>query len=402
MAVNQNFQTLRLDYLSISSVLFLSRKPAQLKSTLAEIKPTLVSLQNENSVKPITSKTTSKQHPFTVTYLINSCGLSSESAISAFEKVQFQSPDRPDLILALLRNYGFSRTQISNLIRKRPVLLLSNPENIFLPKLEFFRSIGLSSCDLARTLSSDPTLLIRNLENQLIPSYEFLKSVLLSNEKIVSALKRTTWIFLEDPSKNLMPNIAYLRELGVPQNCVSLLLTHFPEAVMQKHEDFCGIVREVKEMGFEPRKSTFVLAVHALSGKGNNSIWEKCFEVYKRWGWSKDDILTAFRKHPHSMMLSEKKIMKSMDYFVNKMGWPSRVIAQCPVILFFSLEKRIIPRCSVFQILLSKGLIKKDFSLATVLLPVEKRFLERFVIKYQEEAPELLSVYQGKVKFEGV
>ncbi|XWS76512.1 hypothetical protein CRYUN_Cryun01aG0182800 [Craigia yunnanensis] len=394
--------TLRLGYLSISSVLFLSRKPAQLKSTVVVLKPTLVSLQNETSVKPITSKTTSKQHPFTVTYLINSCGLPSESAISASEKVQFRSPERPDLVLALLRNYGFSRTQISNLIRKRPVLLLYNPENILLPKLEFFLSIGLSSCDLARTLSSDPTLLIRSLENQLKPSYEFLKSVLLSNEKIVSALKRTTWIFLEDPSKNLMPNIAHLRELGVPQNCVSLLLTHFPEAVMQRNEDFCGIVREVKQMGFEPRKSTFVLAVHALSGKGNKSIGEKCFEVYKRWGWSKDDILTAFRKHPNSMMLSEKKIMKSMDYFVNKMGSPSRVIAQCPVVLFFSLEKRIIPRCSVVQILLSKGLIKENFSLTSVLLPVEKRFLERFVIKYQEEVPELLSVYQGKVKFEGV
>ncbi|EOX94978.1 Transcription termination factor [Theobroma cacao] len=401
MAVHQNFQTVRLNYLSIPSVLLISKKPTQLKSPLAELKPTLVSLQNEASVKPITSKTTTKQHSFTITYLINSCGLSSESAISASQKVRFQSPERPDLVLALLENYGFSKIQISNLIRKRPVLLLANPENILLPKLEFFQSIGLSSCDLARTLSSDPTLLTRSLENQIIPSYDFLKSVLLSNEKIVSALKRTTWIFLEDPSKNLMPNVAFLRELGVPQKCVALLLTHFPEAVMQKHEDFCGIVREVKEIGFEPRKSMFVLAVHALSGKGNKSIWEKCFEVYKRWGWSKDDILTAFKKHPHSMMLSEKKIMKSMDYFVNKMGWPSRMIAQCPVVLFFSLERRIIPRCSVFQILLSKGLIKEDFSLTTVLLPVEKRFLERFVTKYQEEVPDLLSVYQGKVKFEG-
>ncbi|KAK8639564.1 hypothetical protein V6N13_137939 [Hibiscus sabdariffa] len=404
MAVNQNFQTLRLDYLSISSAPFLSRKPAQLKGTLAELKPALVSLQNEtpSPLKPITPKTSSKQRPFTVTYLINSCGLSLESAIAVSEKIQFQSPERPDLVLALLRNYGFSKTQISNLIRKRPLLLLSHPENILVPKLEFFRSIGLSSSEVARTLSSDPTLLTRSLENQIIPTYEFLKSVLLSDEKIVAALKRTTWIFLEDPSKSLIPNTAYLKELGVPQNCVSLLLTHFPEAVMQKHDSFCETVREVKEMGFEPRKSTFVLAVHALSGKGNKSIWDKCFEVYKRWGWSKDDILSAFRKHPHSMMLSEKKIMKSMDYFVNEMGWPSRAIAECPVVLFFSLDKRIIPRCSVFQILSSKGLIKEDFSLTTVLLPVEKRFLERFVSRYQEEVPELLSVYQGKVKSKGL
>jgi mTERF domain-containing protein len=47
-------------------------------------------------------------------------------------------------------------------------------------------------------------------------------------------------------------------------------------------------------------------------------------------------------------------------------------------------------------------LIKKDISLNTVLLPVEKRFLERFVTKFEEEVPQLLSVYEGKVDPEGV
>jgi mTERF domain-containing protein len=102
------------------------------------------------------------------------------------------------------------------------------------------------------------------------------------------------------------------------------------------------------------------------------------------------------------MMLSEKKIMKGLDFFVNKMGWPSKEIVHCPVILFLSLEKRIIPRCKVIQVLWSKGLIKKDISLNTVLLPVEKRFLERFVTKFEEEVPQLLSVYEGKVDPEGV
>jgi mTERF domain-containing protein len=49
-----------------------------------------------------------------------------------------------------------------------------------------------------------------------------------------------------------------------------LLLTHFPEALMQKHDKFGHIVNEVKEMGFDPTKSTFVLAIHVISGKGNN------------------------------------------------------------------------------------------------------------------------------------
>ena len=47
------------------------------------------------------------------------------------------------------------------------------------------------------------------------------------------------------------------------------------------------------------------------------------------------------------MLLSEEKITKAMNFFVNKMGYPSADIARHPKVIFFSLEKRIIPRCSV-------------------------------------------------------
>ncbi|CAN6979368.1 unnamed protein product, partial [Brassica oleracea var. botrytis] len=83
--------------------------------------------------------------------------------------------------------------------------------------------------------------------------------------------------------------------------------TAAPEAVMQKNHEFREITKQAKEMGFNPQKTTFVLAIHALSGKGNRSIWDKCFEVYQRWGLSEEDIMCAFKKHPHCMMLSERK-----------------------------------------------------------------------------------------------
>ncbi|KAI7984014.1 hypothetical protein LOK49_LG15G00310 [Camellia lanceoleosa] len=298
-------------------------------------------LSPETLKKSISSGKSSIEDSFSVSYLINSCGLSPESAISASEKVKFESPEKPDSVLNLLTTHGFTNAQITNLVRRRPVLLLANPEKTLLPKLEFFQSI--------------------------------------------------------DHKKNIVPNIAVLREDEVPESSIALLLTHFPEAIMQKHDQFREIVNEVKTMGFNPLKSTFVLAVHAISGKGNKSIWDRCYEAYRKWGWSNDEIHLAFKKHPHCMILSEKKITRAMDFFVNKMGWNSKMIARCPVVLFFSLEKRIIPRCSVIQVLSVKGLIKKDLSLSSVLLPVEKCFLERFVTKYEEEVPQLLSVYQGKV-----
>ncbi|EEF41626.1 conserved hypothetical protein [Ricinus communis] len=395
MEIVQNLHTLTLDNRAIFFTLISSKQPFSVGYS-RQLKPPFVSLQSEPLPRAITSKISTKENSFTIDYLVRACGLSLEAAVSASQKIHLESPKRADAVLALLRDRGFSKTQISSLVKKRPFLLLAHPQNTLLPKLEFFYSIGASNSALARALSSDPTLLTRSLENQIIPSYNFLKSILLSDEKIVSALKRTTWIFLEDHSKNLIPNIELLREAGVLHSCISLLLTHFPEALMQRHDKFSKIVKEVREMEFDPKKSTFVLAVHAISGKGNKSIWNKCFEVYMRWGWSKDDIFAAFKKHPHCMMLSEKKIMKAMDFFVNKMGFPSKVIAQCPVVLFFSLEKRIVPRCRVIRVLMNKRLVKEDVSLASVLLPVEQCFLDRFVTRFAEEIPRLLSVYEGK------
>ncbi|KDP28104.1 hypothetical protein JCGZ_13875 [Jatropha curcas] len=383
-------------YCQALSFQFISRKPFSIRSSCV-LKTQFLSLRSEQIPKAIATKISTDEDSFTVQYLVRSCGLSLEAAISASEKIQLQSPEKPDSVIALLRNSGFSESQISSLVKKRPPLLLADPVNTLLPKIEFFHSIGVSSSDLARTLSSNPTLLTRSLNNQIVPSYNFLKSILLSDEKIVSAFRRSTWIFLQDYSKILLPNIMLLRELGVPQSCISLLLAHFPEAVMQRHEEFSNSVKEVKEMGFDVEKSTFVLAVHAISGEGNRSLWNRCFEVYRRWGWSHDDIFAAFKKHPNCMMLSEKKIMKAMEFLVNKMGWPSKAFVQSPSLLFFSLEKRIIPRCRVIKVLASKELVKDDLSLSSVLLPLEKHFLKRFVAKFEEEVPQLSRVYEGKV-----
>ena len=65
-----------------------------------------------------------------------------------------------------------------------------------------------------------------------------------------------------------------------------------------------------------------------------------------------------------------------------------------PVLLGYSLERRIIPRCSVLQALLSKGLIEKTF-VPHSLLCAEEVFLQKFVTPYED--PELLKVYEEKL-----
>ncbi|KAG5514307.1 hypothetical protein RHGRI_035647 [Rhododendron griersonianum] len=352
--------------------------------------------QTDLSPVTLTKSTSSNGDSYVVSYLIDSCGLSPEIAISASKKLEFETPERPDSVLDLLRTFGFTDTQISKLVRKQPKLLLANSEKTLLPKLEFYQTFGVSRSDLLRVLSGDANMLLRSLENHIIPSYNFLKSVLKSDKKVLYAMKRTSWNVSADYTNYVVPNIAVLREFDVPESKIGLLLTHHPEAILKKPEHFKEIVNMVKEMGFDPSKSTFLQAVHAI-GKSNKSIWDRCCESFGKWGWSRDEILSAFKKQPHCMILSEKKIARGMDFIVNKMGWYSKDVARNPTILLYSLEKRIVPRCLVIQVLSSKGLLEKDLNLSTILMPPEKWFLERFVISYEKEVPHLLGVYQRKV-----
>jgi mTERF domain-containing protein len=337
-----------------------------------------------------------EKHSFRVSYLINSCGLSPKSAILASQRMDFENPERPDSVLNLLKENGFTNTQISKLVRINPLLLLSDPEKTLLPKIEFFLSVGVSSSDLPGILSSNPSLFARSLKKHLIPCYDFLKSVLLVEEKVLTTLKRSPRAFLYNVTNNMAPNIALLRQLGVPQSAISFLVSNYPSEALTTHTRFVEAVDEVMEMGFDPLKTVFVLAIQVLLKMSKPKLESK-LELYKRWGWSKDMALSAFKRHPNCMLLSEQKITKTMDFLVNKMGSPSAHIAINPSVLFFNLEKRIMPRFSVIQILQAKGLVKNDLSSARIIQPSERCFVEKFLIKFQDDVPELLNVYQGKM-----
>jgi mTERF domain-containing protein len=316
-----------------------------------------------------------EKHSFRVSYLINSCGLSPKSAILASQRMDFENPERPDSVLNLLKENGFTNTQISKLVRINPLLLLS---------------------DLPGILSSNPSLFARSLKKHLIPCYDFLKSVLLVEEKVLTTLKRSPRAFLYNVTNNMAPNIALLRQLGVPQSAISFLVSNYPSEALTTHTRFVEAVDEVMEMGFDPLKTVFVLAIQVLLKMSKPKLESK-LELYKRWGWSKDMALSAFKRHPNCMLLSEQKITKTMDFLVNKMGSPSAHIAINPSVLFFNLEKRIMPRFSVIQILQAKGLVKNNLSSARIIQPSERCFVEKFLIKFQDDVPELLNVYQGKM-----
>ncbi|XVF82940.1 hypothetical protein PTKIN_Ptkin16aG0092000 [Pterospermum kingtungense] len=299
------------------------------------------------------------EHSFATSYLINSCGFSQKAALAVPKRVHFQAPEKPDSVISFFEDHGFSQTQIRTLIKRIPELLTYDPQKNLLPKFQFFYGKGVSRPKLASILSSSPSLLQSSLDNRIIPSFNYFKDLTdCDDDKVIVAYKQCNSVLANDFRSLITPNLAVLRECGVPEsNILSKLLEH-PRLFATSNVKFKRTVEE-------------------------------------EWGWSNEEIALAFGKSPNFMRLSEHKIKAAMSFYVNKMGCKSSCIAKCPVLLGLSLHKRLIPRWSLLQVLLSKGLIKKEISLQGLFMCDEKKFLSRFVTPYED--PYMLKLYEEKL-----
>ncbi|GMJ14070.1 hypothetical protein like AT5G07900 [Hibiscus trionum] len=339
----------------------------------------------------------SNQHSFTVSYFKNKCGLSLESALRASKYVNFETPEKPDSVLAVLKSHGFSNPQITRLIKRRPAVLNSDVKATILPKLEFLISKGVSIPDLAHILSHNPTFFSSSLENQIITSYNFLSALLKSDEKVFRAVRRFPRLMGYSAYDILASNINTLLHNGVAEHNIASALCSLPATFVRNPKKFKAMVAEAKDMGLNPTKPMFMVALYAI-GSLSKPTWERKFEVFKKFGWSEAEILEAFRRYPTFVRLSEDKFVVTMDFLVNKMGFSSSVIAKRPRLLLMSMEKKIVPRGLFALDLVSKGVIKR-INLQALLETSDPVFIENFVKRHKEEASQsqLLKLYHEKL-----
>ncbi|GER24760.1 mitochondrial transcription termination factorfamily protein [Striga asiatica] len=292
---------------------------------------------------------------FTFSYLVSSCGLAPEVAVRASSKLHLKSPENPDAVLNLLREYGFTAADISVMVARWPNVLSACPDRTLLPKLEFFTSIGVPLPILASKLSRNPSVLSYSLKYTLIPSHDILKNLLGSDKLVVQVFKRAPLIFGWCLAGDFSSNLSMLAARGVPSSSLISLVTSQPRVLVASPEKLSSHVDRAIEMGFVVSRDAFLKAIWVFVGFDELTLKRK-MEVYRKCGWSESDIRTAFLGQPLCMALSEKKILESMDFLVDKLGWAPGDVARCSWILGYSLEKRMKPRWAVAEVLSEKGL----------------------------------------------
>ncbi|XP_078442928.1 uncharacterized protein LOC144712507 [Wolffia australiana] len=360
---------------------------------LQELRPRHSQLPSKLSTAIANSSSDSS---FTVDFLTSSCGLSAAqaSAIARSLRLNPSTRHKPDSVLALLQSQGFSQAQIAELISRSPRVLLSRAEPKLGPKLEFLQLMGFSSDMVAR----DPRVLLRSLDRHLRPCFEFLRRFVASAADLRTLFRRHRWCLDFDMKSTMIPNVALLLELGVAPQSISRLIISHPRSLMKNHDRFLEIVTIVERWGLSPEKNLFVHAIRAVSGLGKATLASR-LELFRRLGWSDEEIIVAFQRGPLFLLVSEQKLL-CMASFARKLGLTPADISRQPKLLMYGFKKRILPRYAVWQVLVAKGLIKEKNKLVAMFTTSEKPFLERYVNRHLGQVPELMDVFLGKIKIQ--
>jgi mTERF domain-containing protein len=278
-------------------------------------------------------------------------------------------------------------------LHKAPWLLLCNPFTRVIPKFEFFLSKGASKSDIVKLVTKDPMVLSPSLEDHIVPTYKLLYRLLQSDKETIACAIQNPYSI----SDCRVPyNIALLVENGVKDSTIVRLLHKSSRSLNTNRNYMVKLVKELKDMGFRPSKVSFGTALEAKLSV-YKILWNEKVDAFKKWGWSDEDVMEAFRRQPQCMLTSIDKINLLMSFWVDQLGWDVRALAKRPSIFTYSLEKRIIPRTSVVQFLLKKGLRKKTASLTCPIIVSEELFLDTFIKRYKEESSYLLKMYEEKL-----
>ncbi|XP_043718574.1 transcription termination factor MTERF5, chloroplastic-like [Telopea speciosissima] len=306
---------------------------------------------------------------------------------------------KPESVVLFLRQLGFSEVHVRDAVRVSPQILFADIEKTLKPKLQLFQEIGLTGSDLGRFISKNASLLSVSLDRRLIPCMEILKKILSLNgdhRRLILVLQRCKWVLTKVPEARLLPNISLFESHGVVGSQLSTLFSRQPTLFLMRESAITDQVRRVVEMGFSADSRMFVHALHTISCMKPETFSRK-FQLFQEFGFTKEECKTMFKKMPVLFRCSEEKLKLGMEVFMDAIGFEKTVLVRRPTCLMYSIEKRVVPRYRVIEILKSKRLLKKEPKFLEVLEMPEEKFVDKFLSRFKDDAEELLIAYKGDV-----
>ncbi|XP_065028440.1 transcription termination factor MTERF5, chloroplastic-like [Musa acuminata AAA Group] len=319
---------------------------------------------------------------FTLVDPLESFELSSkEAAKRAKDRICEKELSSSSPSIEFFKQSGWSDPLVMKLLQREPRLLRANVETILKPRMRSLQDMGFSDTEIVQLVTSCPCLLyLRDIQ----PRIDFWRSLLGSNERLIKASRRNMFLLTSSVARKVEPNISLLRECGISEQCITQMLVAVPSFFCRTNKCIDESIKHVEELGVSRDCKMFphaLLKVMTLSW----SRFHATFAILMSFGWSQPDSLAAFRRYPVIWNYSKKNLSDKMTFLMKEAGCELTYIIGHPVLLTYSLEKRLRPRYEVMNFLYQNKLLDKGHDLLSVILLSEEKFRNKFLFLLRNE-----------------
>nr|ACM17534.1 mitochondrial transcription termination factor-like family-1 [Oryza australiensis] len=324
-------------------------------------------------------------------YLVAACGLTGAQAVKASTKLShLKSASKPDAVLAILSGVGLSRADLAAVVAAEPQLLCVRADNLARRIASLRDRVGLTDPQIGSLLLAGGATALRTCD--ITSRLEFLIPLLGSYEMLLKTVKRSYRILTSDVEEVIKPNFALLQECGLT---VCDIVKTNPRLLSFNPERMKRYLHRADMLGVPRCSPAFRMAVCTVACTNEGSVTARMEFLSRTLGCSMDKILVAVGKKPTILGLSMENLRRKIEFLVTKVGLKTQCIVECPVILCYSLEKRVVPRHSVMEILQARGLMKKDASFHSLITCREADFVARYIDTHKDMVPGLADVYNA-------
>ncbi|PON86635.1 Mitochodrial transcription termination factor [Trema orientale] len=228
-----------------------------------------------------------------------------------------------------------------------------------------------------------------------MPFIEIVKKILGSDGNIKEFFRvlSSRWIIWSDPQR-FLANYTFLEGCGIVGPQLALILKRQPNVFLMQESKLRELVSRVSDLGFPLGSKMFAHGIYAVNGLSKETTKKK-LDLVCSFGFSEGECLEMFVRAPLLFRASEEKLKFGIDFFLNTVEFKKLLLIHSPWVLMCSMEKRVIPRFKVLQVLKSKRLFNREPSFYIMLQCTEAAFLENFILRFKDDAEELLVAYKG-------
>ncbi|KAL6562639.1 hypothetical protein OROGR_003646 [Orobanche gracilis] len=381
--------------------------PVQQNRRLYPCEPLLLSLSSFFTTLPTRTYTSTRnlnsKDSLLADYLTNSIEFPRNEAVAVSNHLpSTDTTQKPEAVVCYLKSIGLSITQLQSSIKRRPQLLCTDVEKTIKPKVAFYEELGVFGARLGILISRNPSLFASSLDKKLKPSIGVLKKVLELhgskksnddiNDIIFRILTRYGWVIPKD--SRLESNIAYLQSCGVVGSQLIRLLKSELRLFSISPGELKNLVSRAVEMGWQIGSRMLVHGIMALYSNSGETINRK-YEVLQSFGFTGEEWNEMLKKSPALLNYSEAKLRRGVVFFVDTVMLDKSVLVGVPIILGFSMEKRVIPRYKILEMIKSRCLLEKETSFVGVLFLTDKQFVEKYIMRFTDDAKELQIAYEN-------